>query len=46
MANQLLSIATFYNPEMICLGGGISEEDWFIDLISERFKLASKNFLD
>lgn len=45
IANQLLSITTFYNPEIICLGGGISEEDWFIDLISERFKVASKNFL-
>lgn len=46
MANQLLSIATFYNPEIICLGGGISEEDWFIELISEKFKLASRNFLE
>lgn len=45
MANQLLSIITFYNPEIICLGGGISEEDWFIELISERVKLAIKNFL-
>ena len=45
MANQLLSITTFYNPEIICLGGGISEEDWFIDLISERFKKVCKNFL-
>ena len=46
MSNQLLSIATFYNPEIICLGGGISEEDWFIELISEKFKLASRNFLE
>lgn len=45
MANQLLSIATFYNPEIISLGGGISEEYWFIDLISERFKKVCKNFL-
>ena len=45
MSNQLLSIATFYNPEIICLGGGISEEDWFINLISERFKTTLKTFL-
>ena len=26
-----------YNPEIICIGGGISEEDWFIDKIQTLF---------
>ncbi len=30
-------IITFYNPEVICLGGGISEEDWFINKIKSMF---------
>jgi predicted NBD/HSP70 family sugar kinase len=35
---ELLTIAVFYNPEVICVGGGISEENWFIELVKERFK--------
>ena len=35
---QLLTIVIFYNPEIICIGGGISEEDWFINLVRDRFK--------
>lgn len=26
-----------YNPEIICIGGGISEEDWFIKKIQDMF---------
>lgn len=33
----LLTIAVFYNPEVICIGGGISEEEWFIELIKEKY---------
>lgn len=29
----LYIIITFYSPEIICIGGGISKEDWFIDKI-------------
>lgn len=27
-----------YNPEIICIGGGISEEDWFIEKIQKMFQ--------
>lgn len=33
----LYSIIIFYNPEIICIGGGISEEDWFIEKIQNMF---------
>jgi len=34
---QLLTMAVFYNPEVICIGGGISEEKWFIQRVQEGF---------
>ena len=34
----LLNIIIFFNPEVICLGGGISMEDWFIEKVNETFK--------
>lgn len=33
----LNTIVIFYNPEIICLGGGISEADWFIEKIQKMF---------
>ena len=36
----------FYNPEVICIGGGISEEDWFIEKIKYVFKSSNFNFHD
>lgn len=33
----LTNINLIYNPEVICIGGGISEEEWFIDIVKERF---------
>lgn len=34
-----LNILTIcYNPEVICIGGGISEEDWFIDKIKQIYQ--------
>lgn len=36
---QLITITAIYNPEVICIGGGISEENWIIDLIRENFKM-------
>lgn len=35
---HLITISVFYNPEIICIGGGISEETWFINLIRNKFK--------
>lgn len=34
-----LNILTIcYNPEVICIGGGISEEDWFINKINQIYQ--------
>lgn len=35
---QLVAITVMYNPEVICIGGGISEEDWFIDKLKKQYK--------
>lgn len=36
-----LNILTIcYNPEVICIGGGISEADWFIDKIKQIYQLS------
>ena len=35
---QLIVITVFYNPEVICIGGGISEEEWFIKKVKEQYK--------
>ena len=42
----LYNIVLFFNPEVICLGGGISEEDWFIDLVREKFSKMNVSFMD
>ena len=42
----LFSIVIFYNPEVICLGGGISEEDWFIDKVRETWNGLERPFKD
>lgn len=34
---QLLTITVFYNPDVILIGGGISEEAWFIDILRQKF---------
>ena len=38
IVTQLIAITVTYNPEVICIGGGISEEDWFIDKLRKRYK--------
>lgn len=35
---ELMIITAAYNPEIICIGGGISEEDWFINKIREKYR--------
>lgn len=42
----LHNIILFINPEVICLGGGISEEDWFIELVEKKFTNMNKAFMD
>lgn len=42
----LFSIVIFYNPEVICIGGGISEEDWFIDKVRETWNGLERPFKD
>lgn len=43
----LHNIILFINPEVICLGGGISEEDWFIQLVRKRLiNNMNKFFMD
>lgn len=34
----LYIIITFYSPEVICIGGGISKEDWLIDKIRDMME--------
>lgn len=43
---QLIVITVFYNPEVICIGGGISEEDWFIKKVSEQYKATCIAFFE
>jgi predicted NBD/HSP70 family sugar kinase len=35
---HLLMITIFYNPAVICVGGGISEEAWFIALVQQSYR--------
>ena len=34
---DVISMVVNFNPEVICIGGGISEEEWFIDLLNRRY---------
>jgi predicted NBD/HSP70 family sugar kinase len=43
---QLLTITAFYNPEIICIGGGISEEAWFIKAVKEKFHSICKSYFE
>ena len=43
---QLLIIAVFYNPAIICIGGGISEESWFIETVREKFINICKRYFE
>lgn len=35
------TIICFYNPEVICVGGGISKEDWFIEKLRDTMRQES-----
>lgn len=43
---ELIVITVFYNPEVICIGGGISEEDWFINKVREQYKKTCIAYLE
>lgn len=42
----VLNVLTLcYNPEVICIGGGISEEEWFIQVVQDKYnELFPKRF--
>lgn len=42
---QLMVITVFYNPEIICIGGGISEENWFINKVKEQYNKTCVEYL-
>lgn len=43
---QLIAITVTYNPEIICIGGGISEEKWFISKLKEQYKSTCIDFFE
>lgn len=43
---DVLNMVVTYNPEVICIGGGISEEEWFIELLQKRFQEISVPFFN
>lgn len=43
---QLITITVFYNPEVICIGGGVSEEAWFINILREKYRNTCVDFLN
>ena len=46
IAVELIAITVTYNPEIICIGGGISEEDWFIDKLKKHYKEVCIEYLE
>jgi len=45
ICHSLYTIILFYNPEVICIGGGISKEDWFIEKVKTTFESLKKGML-
>lgn len=49
MRNLIMDILTMvvtYNPEVICIGGGISEEAWFIEMLEQRYRAFAMTFFN
>lgn len=45
IALQCLTIIVALNPEILCIGGGISAEDWFIDSVKREYeKVCNEHF--
>ena len=38
MVSFFLLITYFYNPEVICIGGAVSQQEWFIQKLQELFR--------
>ena len=43
---DVINMVVTYNPEIICIGGGISEEEWFIKLLQEKYREISIPFFN
>lgn len=43
---DVINMVVTYNPEIICIGGGISEEEWFIKLLQEKYRETSIPFFN
>lgn len=43
---DVLNMVVTYNPELICIGGGISEEEWFLNLLQKRYREISVPFFN
>lgn len=35
---DVVNMVVTYNPELICIGGGISSEDWFVEVLENRYR--------
>ena len=45
IAIQCLTLIVTINPEILCIGGGISEEDWFMNQVKAEYeKLCEEHF--
>lgn len=42
----LLSLTFSLNPEVVCFGGGITEQSWLIKLIDEKFKKLGVDYFE
>ncbi|MCP1111277.1 ROK family protein [Ohessyouella blattaphilus] len=40
----LYILTSVFNPEVICIGGGISEEEWFVEKLVEAFEQTDYRF--
>ncbi|MCI1864881.1 MAG: ROK family protein [Bifidobacterium sp.] len=43
---DVITMVVNWNPDVICIGGGISEERWFIDLLTARYRTISVPFFN
>jgi len=43
---DVLNMVVTYNPEVICIGGGISAEAWFIELLQNKYREISIPFFN
>lgn len=46
IALQCLTINVSINPEILCIGGGISEEDWFLESVKKEYNIICESHFD